>query len=129
MPDGLVAVSLIALALLSPVAPADAWLEHSITYWADMYGLDPACFRELAYRESKLDPRALGGKGERGLYQFKPGTWEWAASRVGVDADFDAAYNPWLNARVAAGLLSHYQGKYDSWWSAYPGCGCEVRVG
>lgn len=83
------------------------------------YGLDWRVLASLAYRESRLDPLAVGQDGERGLMQILPTTWDAFAPRVGVSDPFD----PLSSVRVGAAYLVYLRdylaslGYPDDYWS------------
>ncbi len=64
-------------------------------------GLDWRLLLEQAYRESRLDPLAVGKANDMGLLQILPATWDEWAPKVGVFDPFD----PESNLRVAAAYL------------------------
>jgi soluble lytic murein transglycosylase-like protein len=43
-----------------------------IMYLAPAYGIDPYVATAVAYTESSMNPKAIGGKGEVGLFQIMP---------------------------------------------------------
>jgi membrane-bound lytic murein transglycosylase F len=81
---------------------------HEISYEdmfreiAGQHNLDWKLLAELAYRESHLDPLAVGAAREVGLMQILPSTWEEWAPIVGASDAFD----PYSNIQVAAAYLS-----------------------
>ncbi len=68
-------------------------------------GWDWRLLAALAYRESRLDPLALGRDNDMGLMQILPSTWNEFAPGVAAADPFD----PWDSARVAAAYLSYLQ--------------------
>ncbi len=68
-------------------------------------GWDWRLLAALAYRESRLDPLALGRDNDMGLMQILPSTWNEFAPGVAAVDPFD----PWDSARVAASYLSYLQ--------------------
>lgn len=85
---------------------------------ATQYNLDWQLLAEIAYQESRFNPRALGRSSEMGLMQIHPTTWQAWAPKVGV-AD---PYDPYSNVQVAAAFLAylrdfcHSRGYPDSYW-------------
>ena len=69
---------------------------------AGQHNLDWKLLAELAYRESRLDPLAVGAAREVGLMQILPSTWQEWAPIVGVSDAFD----PYSNIQVAAAYLA-----------------------
>ncbi len=69
---------------------------------AQKYDLDWHVLAELAYRESRFDPLAIGAANDLGLMQVLPATWDEWAPKVGVYDPFD----PESNIRVAAAYLA-----------------------
>ena len=68
-------------------------------------GLDWRLLAAVAYRESRLDPHAVGKDNDMGLMQILPSTWnEWAPT-VEADDPFD----PYDNAKVAAAYLRYLE--------------------
>jgi len=104
-PDNPVATE--ALALPSPTAQRQE--ERVITY-ADLFravgeqaGVDWRLLAALAYRESRMDPVALGRDGDMGLMQILPATWDEFAPKVAATSPF----NPVENAQVAGVYLAY----------------------
>jgi hypothetical protein len=85
---------------------------------ARSYDLDWCMLAEQAYRESRLDPLALGGKREIGLMQIMPATWEEWAPKVGATDPWD----PYSNVLVAAAYLDYLKGYCSD--IGYPGDEC-----
>jgi soluble lytic murein transglycosylase-like protein len=73
------------------------------------YGIDWRLLAALAYRESRLNPRALGGDGDMGLMQIIPTTWAAFAPVTVADIPFD----PQANVEVAARYLLYLQAYLD----------------
>jgi hypothetical protein len=71
----------------------------------DAYGIDWRLLAALAFRESRMDPLAVGRDGDMGLMQILPSTWnEFAHPRV-AEEPFDARNN----VEVAATYLLYLQ--------------------
>jgi soluble lytic murein transglycosylase-like protein len=85
---------------------------------AQDYDLDWCMLAEQAYRESRLDPLALGGKREIGLMQIMPATWDEWAPKVGATDPWD----PYSNVLVAAAYLDYLKGYCSD--IGYPGDEC-----
>lgn len=92
---------------LEPATPELRQQRVIVTY-ADLFravgaesGLDWRLLAALAYRESRLDPVALGRDGDMGLMQILPSTWDEFAPGVAASNPFDPAQN----AQVAAAYL------------------------
>ncbi|MBX2998924.1 MAG: transglycosylase SLT domain-containing protein [Caldilineaceae bacterium] len=102
-----------AVPLPSPVVEVAA--VAPITYRAlfqeigDAYGIDWRLLAALAFRESRMDPIAVGRDGDMGLMQILPGTWNEFAPRSIADQPFDAR----SNAQVAATYLLYLQDYLD----------------
>jgi membrane-bound lytic murein transglycosylase F len=67
------------------------------------FDLDWRLLSEIAWRESRHDPKAVGKAGDMGLMQIMPATWNQWAPKVGA-AD---PYDPESNVRVAAAVLNY----------------------
>lgn len=65
------------------------------------YDLDWRLLARQAYRESGLNPKAVGLANDMGLMQILPSTWEEWAPRLGVSDPFD----PYSNVLVGAAYL------------------------
>ncbi len=76
----------------------------------EAYGIDWRLLAALAFRESRLDPAAVGRDGDMGLMQILPATWDEFAPRAMADEPFDARHN----ADVAATYLLYLQDTLDS---------------
>jgi membrane-bound lytic murein transglycosylase F len=82
-------------------------------------GIDWRLLAEVAWRESRYDPRAVGRAGDMGLMQIMPSTWNEWAPKVGVTDPFD----PESNIRVATALLVWLRdllgknGRPETYWS------------
>lgn len=93
-------------------APALLRQQKVIVTYADLFravgdetGLDWRLLAAVAYRESRLDPVALGRDGDMGLMQILPSTWDEFAPGAAASDPF----NPVENARVAAVYLHWLQ--------------------
>ena len=71
----------------------------------DQSGIDWRLLAALAYRESRMDPVALGRDGDMGLMQILPSTWDEFAPQVAAANPFD----PRENVQVAAAYLIYLQ--------------------
>lgn len=69
------------------------------------YGIDWRLLAALAFRESRLNPHALGRDGDMGLMQIIPRTWAAFAPATVADIPFD----PQANVEVAARYLLYLQ--------------------
>lgn len=75
----------------------------------DAYGIDWRLLAALAFRESRMDPNAVGRDGDMGLMQILPSTWDEFAPLHLAHAPFDARNN----AEVAAAYLLYLQDYLD----------------
>lgn len=78
---------------------------------AARHGVDPDVMLRIAWCESRFDPDAVSPWGDRGLFQFAPGTWPWVSRAAGYQG-----YSPHdaeANANTAAYLLS--LGQWAHW--------------
>lgn len=73
---------------------------------AEEFGLDWRLLAAVAYRESRLNPWALGKDNDMGLMQIIPETWNEFAPLFGAEDPFD----PLDNVRVGAAYLVHVHG-------------------
>jgi soluble lytic murein transglycosylase-like protein len=94
-----------------PVPTLERQEEKVITY-GDLFrsvgeqaGIDWRLLAALAYRESRMDPVALGRDGDMGLMQILPATWDEFAPQVAATSPF----NPVENAQVAGVYLAYLQ--------------------
>lgn len=94
-----------------PVSTQERIEEQVITY-GDLFrsvgeqaGMDWRLLAALAYRESRMDPVALGQDGDMGLMQILPTTWDEFAPKVAATSPFD----PVENAQVAGVYLAYLQ--------------------
>ncbi len=76
--------------------------EELFTNVASEFHLDRNLLAEIAWRESRFDPKAVGRAGDMGLMQILPSTWQEWAPRVKVEDPFD----PLSNIRVAGAYLN-----------------------
>ena len=85
---------------------------------AQEHNLDWRLLAIHAYRESHLDPRALGADNDMGLMQIIPSTWNEWAPRVGVSDPFDPYSNVLVGAAYLAFLREHFSdlGYTDPHW-------------
>lgn len=74
----------------------------------ERYNVDWRLLAALAYRESRLDPDAVGGSGEYGLMQIMPPTWNEWAPLVQVNDPWD----PYSNVLVGAAYYSYIHGYF-----------------
>lgn len=70
---------------------------------ARQHHFDWQLLARLAYLESRFDAEAVGAKGELGLMQIHPSTWQTWALKVGVTDPFD----PQSNILVGTTYLAH----------------------
>jgi soluble lytic murein transglycosylase-like protein len=82
------------------------------------YGLDWRLLASLAYRESRLNPSAIGGSGEYGLMQILPSTWKTIAPNLGVSDPFDAYSNALAGTAYLAYLRNYVYslGHSEEYW-------------
>jgi soluble lytic murein transglycosylase-like protein len=100
-----------------PLAPslAEVAVASPMTYRAlfqeigGAYGIDWRLLAALAFRESRMDPLAVGRDGDMGLMQILPGTWDEFASQRAASEPFDARNN----VEVAATYLLYLQDYLD----------------
>ncbi|MCB0167518.1 MAG: transglycosylase SLT domain-containing protein [Anaerolineae bacterium] len=70
---------------------------------ASQYELDWRLLEAIAYRESRMNPYAVGQANDLGLMQIIPATWNEWAPQLNVSDPFD----PHSNILVAAAYLAH----------------------
>lgn len=101
-----------------PAATPALTYEEIFQKVALQYGLDWRMLAELAYRESRMNPFAVGRDSDMGLMQIVPATWNEWAPKVGVSDPFD----PYSNVLVAGAYLDYLRsycrarGYYDTQW-------------
>lgn len=101
-----------------------------IVFVARTYGLPPDAMVALAARESGLDPRCVGDKGESiGLFQIQRlgSTYESVrtlARWAGRDVNTIDLTNPTTNAILAC--VGHRQG-YGHWWHGWKNVDVSLR--
>jgi membrane-bound lytic murein transglycosylase MltF len=79
-----------------------------INKYSTEYGIDPQLALDLATAESTLNPKAVGGAGERGLYQIHPKFADWISTTVtGKKAAPNDYFNPDINSRIGIGYLKY----------------------
>lgn len=103
-----------AAAQSTPAVPSAAQVvpaTRTLTYRAlfqeigRQYGIDWRLLAAQAYRESSLDPAAVGRDSDLGLMQILPATWnEWAPKTGAIDP-----FEPYSNVHVAAAYLVYLQ--------------------
>lgn len=100
------------LATAAPAPTALPAVTPALTYEeifqkvALQYNLDWRVLAEVAYRESRLNPLAVGRNNDMGLMQIIPATWNEWAPKVGVSDPFD----PYSNVQVAGAYLAYLRG-------------------
>ena len=77
--------------------------EHLFKQVAPLYDLDWRLLEAMAYRESRLNHRAVGAANDLGLMQVLPSTWNEWAPKLNVSDPFD----PHSNILVGATYLAH----------------------
>jgi soluble lytic murein transglycosylase-like protein len=98
-----------------PPSSAEVAVAPPTTYRAlfqeigDAYGIDWRLLAALAFRESRMDPLAIGRDGDMGLMQILPGTWNEFASQRAASEPLDARNN----VEVAATYLLYLQDYLD----------------
>jgi pSer/pThr/pTyr-binding forkhead associated (FHA) protein len=88
---------------IPPAATPALTYEEIFQKVALQYGLDWRMLAELAYRESRMNPFAVGRDNDMGLMQIVPSTWNEWAPKVGVSDPFD----PYSNVLVAGAYLAY----------------------
>lgn len=104
------------LAVVATVEPTTHIVEnHSlITYEAMFkqiaakYNLDWKLLASIAYRESTLNPSAMGQDNDMGLMQIIPLTWNEVAQPLGVSDPYDPYSNVLVGATYLAQLRDHF---------------------
>ncbi|MBA3533351.1 MAG: transglycosylase SLT domain-containing protein, partial [Ardenticatenales bacterium] len=116
--------SMQSAAASAPLEPAPS-VPEPMTYEAmfkeigERYDLDWRLLASMAYKESSLNPAAVGRDGDMGLMQIMPPTWEQIAPQVGVSDPYD----PYSNALAGAAFLrylidySQAQGQTELYWA------------
>ena len=86
---------------------------------AEKYGLRWELLAEQAYRESRMDPNAVGAADDMGLMQIIPSTWQEWAPKVGARDPFDAYENLTVAAAYLAYLRDYFQelGYPEYYWT------------
>ncbi|MCB0114538.1 MAG: transglycosylase SLT domain-containing protein [Caldilineaceae bacterium] len=92
----------------APQAAPDS-LEAIFKEVGRQYNVDWRLLAALAYRESRLDPRAVGRSGEYGLMQIMPNTWNEWAPLLQVNDPWDA----YSNVSVGAAYYSYIHGYFS----------------
>lgn len=112
------------LATATPTPKVPSAATPTLTYQeifqkvALQYGLDWRLLAEVAYRESRMNPLAVGRDNDMGLMQIVPATWNEWAPKVGVSDPFD----PYSNVLVAGAYLDYLRsycqarGYYETQW-------------
>jgi membrane-bound lytic murein transglycosylase F len=95
---------LVEVAVASPITYRSLFQEIG-----DAYGIDWRLLAALAFRESRMDPLAVGRDGDMGLMQILPGTWNEFASQRVASEPFDARNN----VEVAATYLLYLEDYLD----------------
>jgi soluble lytic murein transglycosylase-like protein len=72
------------------------------------YGLDWRLLASVAYRESTLNPKALGGDNDMGLLQIIPDTWDLVAPELGLSDPFDCYSSALAGASFLAYLRDYF---------------------
>lgn len=101
----------VSVVLLAACSPTDVSLQHfPQSQWANA--------RCIVHHESRGNPRAMGGAGERGLYQIHPVHRSTFTAVTG--RPWSAAYEPGPNGQFAAHLW-----RQQGWrpWSTARVCG------
>lgn len=92
-----------------PDAPLGEGFAGPMTYEAMFkkiaaeYNLDWRVLAGVAYRESRINPQALGQDYDMGLMQILPSTWDQIAPPLGVSDPYD----PYSNALAGAAFLAY----------------------
>jgi len=106
--------------LAASAAPAQAErlaseVHAAIQAATEKWGIDADLLRAVIWVESRCNPRAVSGKGARGLMQLMPGT----ARLYGVGDAFDARANILAGAGYLRDLLAHFSGNTELALAAY----------
>jgi soluble lytic murein transglycosylase-like protein len=97
---------------------------HSIIQEAsDRYRVDPELIRAIIMTESSNNPRAVSGKGARGLMQLMPAT----AKALGVEDSFNPEHNIYGGVRYFRQLLDKFDGDTKVALAAYNAGSRKVR--
>jgi hypothetical protein len=113
-----IAAEAINPAPLEPLSASQASYEAIFRQVAAQHNLDWRLLALQAYRESRLDPNAIGVNNDLGLMQIIPTTWNEWAPRVGVTDPFDPYSNILVGAAYMAFLRDHFaaRGYPDDYW-------------
>ncbi|MCD6332242.1 MAG: lytic transglycosylase domain-containing protein, partial [Bacteroidales bacterium] len=89
-------------AIFQQQAEEPVYLFHAIIQEAsNRYQVDPALIRAIIMAESSYNPRAISGKGARGLMQLMPAT----AKALGVEDSFNPEHNIYGGVKYFKQLL------------------------
>ena len=112
------AISLILLCLTIPsrAEVSKDYIIAVICNYADEYGIDRQLALDIARAESSLCVKAVGGVGERGLYQHRLKVWKWISKELyNKNISFDRAFEVELNIEFGMwhlAFLKRYLGKH-----------------
>ncbi|MGB0389008.1 MAG: transglycosylase SLT domain-containing protein, partial [Ardenticatenaceae bacterium] len=95
-------------------SPSELTYEVMFQYIGAEYDIDWRLLASMAYKESSLNPSAIGRDGEIGLMQILPSTWDEFAPKAGVSDPFD----PVSNVQVGATYLAYVRDQLI--WRGYP---------
>jgi hypothetical protein len=89
--------------VLAPTPPLTMTYQEMFQEIGAQYDLDWRLLAAVAYRESRLNPTAVGRDGDMGLMQIIPSTWKMWSPKVGALDPFD----PYDNTLVGAAYLAY----------------------
>jgi soluble lytic murein transglycosylase-like protein len=89
-------------------------LTNAVIVEANRYNLDPLFLMAVIKHESKFNAEAIGGVGEIGLMQIRPGTGKWIAEMYNIKWLGDKSLNdPGYNIKIGAAYLDYLRRKFD----------------
>ena len=88
------------------------------TYSAQ-YGVPQEILYAVIRTESGFVPDAVSPSGAVGLMQLLPSTYEWLCTKTGEEYNLSTLYDPDVNIRYGAYLLSYFYAKFGVWETVY----------
>ena len=77
------------------------------------HGVDPMLVKAVVWRESRFDPRKVGGAGERGLMQITEGAaTEWVQENRVQNFQLEELFDPKVNVQAGTWYLARAIGRW-----------------
>lgn len=93
--------------------------ENYVSVCSARYEIPEEIIYAVIRTESGFEPDAVSPKGARGLMQLMPETFEWLLTKTGEQYALDSLFDPAVNIKYGAYLLSILYNELGVWENVY----------